>query len=174
MRYVQWYFAPRWNISTLQLRSKLMNRNKGSKAESSNSQERIFIFPQMNTSQQKNEASGKWILYVTACDRCDAEDHSNLCQVYFDNFFFLFYKHYSSNRAHVLIVKLHHWLFPWNLRYLWRKNILLIWQGNSEFVLFDLAKYISIRKKCSWIILIFILYFSYNPDYDSEVSYGEV
>lgn len=64
-------------------------------------------------------------------------------------FFFLFCKHYSSNRAHVLIVKLHHWSFPWNLRYLWRKNILLIWQGNSEFVLFDLAKYISIRKKCS-------------------------
>lgn len=133
---------------------------------------RVVIFFLILTVSFK--ASGKWILYVTACDRCDAEDHSNLCQVYFDNFFFLFYKHYSSNRAHVLIVKLHHWLFPWNLRYLWRKNILLIWQGNSEFVLFDLAKYISIRKKCSWIILIFILYFSYNPDYDSEVSYGEV
>lgn len=75
-------------------------------------------------------------------------------------FFFLFYKHYSSNRAHVLIVKLHHWLFPWNLRYLWRKNILLIWQGNSEFVLFDLAKYISIRKKCSVNNLnIYIIFF---------------
>lgn len=122
---------------------------------------RVVIFFLILTVSFK--ASGKWILYVTACDRCDAEDHSNLCQVYkciLIIFFFLFYKHYSSNRAHVLIVKLHHWLFPWNLRYLWRKNILLIWQGNSEFVLFDLAKYISIRKKCSVNNLnIYIIFF---------------
>lgn len=86
-----------------------------------------------------------WLLVIDAMQKII----QNLVKCILIFFFFLFCKHYSSNRAHVLIVKLHHWSFPWNLRYLWRKNILLIWQGNSEFVLFDLAKYISIRKKCS-------------------------